>query len=106
MALLIKSNGESKIVLPANGSAFSLEELQQYVGGYIEIWQLPHVVMYSVASNSMADLGARSMVLNEEGKLMQLPINTEATNIASGVIPPGDFVVGDVLLCTQEEIGE
>ena len=36
-AILIEATGRVQGVFPANGTDFSLEELQGFVGGYIEI---------------------------------------------------------------------
>ena len=60
MATLIKSNGEEINVLPKNKTDFQLTELQTFVGGLIEI----------VKTND-----GRTMVINEEGKINDLPIN-------------------------------
>lgn len=84
----IKTSGEIIDVEPKNGKDFSLEELQEYVGGYIEVAYPP------------SKHGA-IMVLNEEGKLNNLPIN----HLASKAYFPGqDVIVGDVLLCHSSQI--
>ena len=83
MALHIKASGEAAEAMPKNGTDFSLEELQGFVKGYIEIVYL---------SND------KFLVVNEEGKLMGLPINDYATGIAN------QLIVGDVLLCDSEQI--
>lgn len=88
MATLIKSTGEEIEISPTTGNQYKLKELQQLVGGYIET--LP------VATDQL-------MVVNEEGKLMNLPINKRATEIAlENCIP--DIIVGDVLICLTTEI--
>ena len=89
MAQFIKANGEVTEVKPKNGKDFSLEEMQKFVGGYIEI----------VESQIKGD--KRLIVLNEEGKLHGLPVNPKATAIFGY---PGDFIVGDVLVCTNKEV--
>lgn len=88
MGTLIKSTGEELTVSPAKGKYFTLKELQNYVGGYIET--LP------VATKQL-------MVVNEEGKLNNLPTNKRATEIAieNCVF---DVIVGDVLICLTNEI--
>lgn len=88
MATLIKSTGEEIIVSPAKGKHFTLKELQSYVGGYIET--LP------VATSQL-------MIVNEEGKLLNLPINKRATEIAieNCVL---DVIVGDILICLTNEM--
>ena len=84
-AILIKSDGEAKGVVPANGGDFTLEELQGFVGGLIEIVTLSNNVI---------------MVVNEEGKGV-LPPNPTATIIAKtqNAIFPFDYIAGDALMC-------
>lgn len=82
MAKIIKADGMEIATMPKNGKDFKLEELQPIVGGYIEIVYLPN----------------RFMVVNEEGKLMGLPINEKASIIA------GETIVGDVLICERNQI--
>lgn len=88
MATLIKSTGEELSISPAKGKYFTLKELQGYVDGYIET--LP------VATTQL-------MVVNEEGKLNNLPPNKRATEIAleNCIL---DVIVGDVLICLTNEI--
>lgn len=88
MATLIKSNGQEQKVSPLKGESFKLKELQNLVGGYIET--IP------VATDQL-------MVVNEEGKLLKLPFNQKATNIAleNCVV---DAIVGDVLICMSNEM--
>lgn len=87
-AQIIKTDGTIQDVAPADGKAFSLEEMQRIVGGYIEI----------IPSND-----GRLIVLNEEGKLHNLPGNPAATVFfARGVIADDDYIVGDVLVTPNE----
>ena len=65
---------------------FTLEELREFVGGYVELLCPP------------SNAGAVLMV-NEEGRLRDLPFN----EIASAVFGQ-DFIVGDVLLCHKSQI--
>jgi hypothetical protein len=67
--------------MPANGKLFTLPELQKIVGGYIEIAQTDSALM---------------MVLNEEGKLMGLPVNVIASALYR--YRSTDHIVGNVLL--------
>ena len=90
-ARVIKTNGEVIEVTPKNGTDFSLEEMQGVVGGLIEIIDTPD--------------GKQIMVLNEEGKLEDLPFNMIATGIAVkdfGLV--GDYIAGDVLVCPSEMV--
>ncbi|MDR1182676.1 MAG: DUF3846 domain-containing protein, partial [Bacteroidales bacterium] len=60
MAKIYRTDGETKAVTPENRKHFSLKELQHIVGGYIENIYLNDGTI---------------MVLNEEGKLENLPLN-------------------------------
>jgi hypothetical protein len=57
---------------------FSLEELQEQVGGYIELVRMDHTLM----------------VVNEEGMLLGLPLNHRAS-AAAGIIIRGNVLLGD-----------
>ncbi len=90
MATTIKTNGETMDVKPKNGTDFSLEEMKEIVGGYIEVLFLE---------------GGDLMVVNEDGKNLNLPINTEATKIIDGdMYYDGDVIVGDVLICERNQV--
>lgn len=88
MATLIKADGTTSTVAPAAGSTFTLDELQAFVGGWIQIIRV----------------GSALMVLNEEGKLNGLPFNEAATQRAHGFLFANDFIVGDVLVCEPHEM--
>jgi hypothetical protein len=87
MATLIKSNGEEINVIPNNKKDFQLDELQKYVGGFIEV---------------VRTKGNKIMVINEEGKINDLPINQKASQLYQ--YNEFDFIVGDVLICQSNEI--
>ena len=89
MARVLKVSGDVKRVEPANGTDFSLEELKEFVDGYIEIIQLPN--------NEI-------MVINENGKVVDLPFNELATNIYQELIYKGDYIAGDALICDKEQV--
>lgn len=84
MAILIKSNGEFIDVFPKDGVSFQLDELQKYVGGYIEIIHHPKEDMIAV--------------VNEEGRLLELPYNPYASLIF------GREIVGDVVSCDSSKV--
>lgn len=87
MARLIKADGETSIVHPQkNGKEFTLQELQNFVGGYIEL-----VPIYN------PEYASKIMYCNEEGRLIGLPDNREASRIA------GISIVGDVIICEPGE---
>lgn len=64
----------------------SLASLQKAVGGLIE-----HVVL----------LDGRSAYVNEEGKLLGLPLNWRATHLYVG--EPLDVIVGPMVILTKAE---
>ena len=90
MAKVIFTNGVEQEVSPKNGTDFSLEEMQGIVGGYIEIMPL--------------DKTGEIMVLNEEGKLMRLPLNEKATDYFLQNSLFDDFIVGNVLVCNSIQV--
>lgn len=85
MATLIKADGTLKVVHPKAGigKKFTLEEMQGYVGGYIEL-------IYP--SNGIIG------VVNEEGRIKNLKPNERAS------LATGYALVGDVLICDDSEI--
>lgn len=87
-AKIFKTNGEIIEVEPKNGTDFKLPELQKIVGGYIEIVNLTK---------------DRIMVVNEEGKIYGLDINSAATEL---LVQNGgcDIVVGNVLVCDSNMV--
>jgi hypothetical protein len=89
MAIVIKTDGTKDALQPKNNKVFTLEELKSVVGGYIEIVQLTE-----------DDL----MVINEEGKLLNLPINVIATRVYRASRNTEDFIVGNVLICSDKEL--
>lgn len=98
MAILIPARGEPRSVSPANGRSFTLQELQRYVGGYIEILRTEFVIQ-----DNKEPLVA---FLNEDGKGLGLSRNGYASAMFHKSLGPGDYIVGDVVLCTATEAGE
>ena len=70
---------------PSEGnSTFSLKELQEVVGGFIELVNdLPH---------------GQVMVVNEDGRMLQLGLNDKASQIA------GRMILGNVLVMDSNQI--
>mgnify|MGYP002622197616 CR=1 FL=1 len=87
MAQWIKTDGTTIEVEPKNGTDFSLDELQGFVGGYIEVLLC----------------GDRYLVCDEEGKLKNKPLNMAATMIADEYYK-NDCIVGDALICNLNQI--
>lgn len=87
---IIKENGDVEVIRPQNGTDFSLEELQKYVDGLIDIIDLNN---------------GNIMVVNDEGKFTK-QMNPFATFIAltRHAIAPRDYVAGDVVLCPSEMV--
>ncbi len=97
MAIWLRSVGGREAVFPKDGAAFTLAELQAFVDGYIEIVAAP------------PDSHGRTcyLVINEDGKARQLPVNEIATlafHLAGG--NPFDVIVGDALIARRSEMGE
>lgn len=88
-AKIYKADGSIIDVKPNNGTDFSLEELQDIVGGYIEIVGL---------------IDNEIMVINEEGKLIDLPFNETATQMYQEVDGFYDYIAGDVLVCDSNMV--
>lgn len=82
MAYILKTDGSI-----INNCGTELEDLQSAVGGHIEI---------------VPTKNGKYMVVNEEGKLMGLEVNVDATKMyESG---GADFIVGNVVICEKNEI--
>ena len=90
-AYTLTPGGDKILTLPTEGKVFRLKQLQEIVGGYIEIIQLPKK--------------EKLMVLNEEGKLEGLPQNQLAQQIWDEEFGKDtDFIVGNVLICNPTMI--
>lgn len=74
MALLIKTDGTSQRVEPGNGARFTLQELQDFVGGYIE--RVPLNLPLDEPEPNF------EMFVNEEGLILGLPHNDLASMLA------------------------
>jgi hypothetical protein len=94
MAYLIKATGEITQVRPANGEGFTLDELQGFVGGYIEVIDSSKLRRSQLVEDPITD--ESELWLNENGKLQNLPINQIATMLYT--YGDHDPIVGDVLL--------
>lgn len=91
-AELFKTNGDVVEIQPKNGGDFTLDELYEHIGcRSIDILRLDT---------------KRLMVLDDEGKLAEKEVNSNATMIAdvSGVIPLWDCIVGDVIICDNDMV--
>lgn len=90
MATLIKADGTRTEIQPKNGTDFKLEELQEYVDGYIEIVNLRN---------------GEILVANEDGK-DRYETNRVATQLAhdNRALFGWDWIDGDVVHCKTEEV--
>lgn len=92
MAKIIKTDGTEIDVVPENGAKyFGLDQMQQIVGGLIEV--------------ARADgLEHKVLVINEDGRGLELPVNLKASRIFGdwlGFHSPDTLIVGDVLLANE-----
>lgn len=87
---LFKTDGSSNNVMPKKGVRFTLEELQGFVDGFIEVVGLTEELV---------------MIVNEDGHILHLPINPAATRIAAGYCKigmfPKQYVYGNVIVCPK-----
>ena len=89
MARLYKTNGEVIEVSPKNNRDFTLEELQSFVEGDIEI------INFTTE---------KILIVNEEGKINKLPFNELATELWKKYYGRTDYIVGNALLCNSDEV--
>ena len=82
----ITTKGVSEIVTFKN-KFVSLKEMQDIVGGYVEFVYLPDNLI---------------MVVNEEGKMNNLPVNEYINLIYSKII--NYIIVGDILLINNKYV--
>ena len=94
MATLIYADGEEEEVHPKDGNKFSLEELQEFVEGQIQV-----VTNYSRLFNLgfMDDSKDSVMLVNEEGIIHNLPDNITASVMSQ------DKIYGNALLLQSSE---
>jgi hypothetical protein len=86
MAKLFKVDGTIEDVKPANGTDFTLEELQKMVGGLIQVVPV---------------FRTKLIVVDEEGRMKKYKHNVIASMLVDGQIN-GD-IVGDMLLFDRKE---
>lgn len=84
-----KTNGEKITVESKNGTDFNYEELRSFVDGPIEVVYLKN--------NEI-------LIVNEEGKLNGLELNTNATNVYIQSYGLKDYIVGNAFLTKIKNI--
>jgi hypothetical protein len=83
MAFIINTSGDETEMTPKNGSDFELAELQDIVGGLIECVPLTN---------------GKLLIVDEEGLLKSLPINTKASLLAR------QRIVGTAVICDNDQL--
>ncbi len=93
MARWIQTDGTDTMVAPANGGAFILQEMNIFVGGYLEAIKLTDTLV---------------MYINEDGIRLHLPMNIIATRVlrANCVEHMNTIIVGNVLIASMKETGD
>lgn len=88
---IIRTNGTETEITPANGTDFTLKELQKIVGGYIEVV-------------GVEDIGEEAlMICNEDGIALELERNKTATQLyikAGGAT----YILGDVAIIAPDQL--
>jgi hypothetical protein len=84
---ILYTDGREVDFIPANGKKPTLQEMQKIVGGLIE---------------RVSVIGGE-MWLNEDGLGLQLPLNHNASILATKAHNYPMYIVGDVLLCTRKK---
>ena len=114
---IIKPDGTIEERLTDNPEGFELEELQELVGGYLEMVRLDRPVQFKskrvLTDEDSANMRPGSdlspeytiLVVNEDGKLKGLEHNKLATTLWQNAMETvlDDYLVGTVLFVTEEE---
>ena len=92
-AIIIKPNEENVEVVERD-KPFKLEELQKLVGGLIEVVpdriDLRNINGHETGSSALGYMGVwKLMVVNEEGLILDLPYNEQASNLLGYFNPYG-----------------
>ena len=88
-AKIVYPDKDSEDYTPKNGTTFELAEMQEIVGGYIEVIRLND---------------GRIIIVNEEGLLHGLPVNIEATNILRRDHSTTQYIVGNAIVCDGDMV--
>lgn len=96
MAILIKTDSVVSVVRPANGKKFTLEELQGYVGGSIELTHTHPAEIRDRVGHHVEIKRGSDMWINEDGISLGLPFNEIATLLY--VKGHADPIIGDVII--------
>lgn len=74
---------------PKNGTTFELEEMQEIVGGYIEVIRLND---------------GRVIIVDSQGKALNKAVNIPATNILRRDHFTTDYIVGTAIVCDADMV--
>ena len=96
MATLIRPNGTTEEVAPANGKKFTVEEVQRLVGGDVQLLEVTPGI-----HGAIKVMARDKMFVVREGKQYGLPFNRVATSIY--VHSARDRVVGFALITRKGE---
>jgi len=89
VATVISPDGREVTAHPHDGKKFTLDELQKFVGGNIELVHLK------------PGHGHAEAYVNEEGKLEGLPRNEKAT--AKVRLREGDYISGNLVIVVRSK---
>lgn len=109
MAVIIHVDGTVTPVTPrAPARGFDAQEIKKFIGGgWIELIKLAPVDFIASIINTDAAAQIANdhpddwlyLIIDEEGKLKNMPMNPLATKFYRACHGSGDFIVGDALLC-------
>lgn len=90
MAMLFPANGNPIAVKPANSTNFTIEELRELIGGYVEYLTLDN---------------GEIAIFDEEGgaDLKNLPYNSSGSRYVNKHLKYYIFLLGPVLICKKEQ---
>jgi len=94
--ILYKTDGTTEAVILTPETR--LETLQKLVGGYIEVIKIRSYPKGLQSYMVGDDVEENDLVINEEGKLLDLPINPFSSLVAANSIWEYEEFRGDVLL--------
>lgn len=81
----------SETIEPENGTDFHLPELYRMLEcELIQVLPMPTEGLI--------------MIIDDEGKLTDKPMNKLATDLIAANLFPGDYIVGHAIICTDEEL--
>jgi hypothetical protein len=89
-AFLVAVDGTVTPLKPGNGKSFTLDEVQALVGGYVQLLaiQKKPFILYAL--------------MDEDGLLKRLPLNPEASRIATQKMGRDMIMVGPIVICPQK----